>query len=57
MNAGTLCYLVGFIIAVLALLGQLVGLDLKTVVIILGLICLAPLVSGVVLFNRTTPAK
>ena len=57
MNAGTLCYLAGFVIAVLALLGQIFGLDLKTVVIILGLICLAPLVSGVVLFNRTAPAK
>jgi hypothetical protein len=57
MNAGTLCYLIGFIVALLALFGQVFGLDLKTVVIILGLICLAPLVSGIVLFNRTAPAK
>jgi hypothetical protein len=52
MNLGTLCYVAGFIIALLALFGKFFGLDLNTVVLILALICLAPLVSGI-----SVPAK
>ena len=52
MNAGALCYFIGFIVALLALFGQIFGLDLKTVIIVLALICLAPLVSGIALGSR-----
>jgi hypothetical protein len=50
VNLGTLCYIVGFVIAAVAVVGQgggYVGQDLRTVLIVLMLICLAPLVSGV----------
>ncbi len=51
-NLGTLCYLVGFIVAAaavwgLTILGLTFGQDPRTILIVLALMCLAPLVSGV----------
>lgn len=58
MNLGTLCYVIGFLIAAAAVFaftfGLSIGQDPKTILIVLMLMCLAPLVSGITLGSPRT---